>query len=65
MIQILYKEEAYTIIGFCMEVWKVLRYGFSEIIYKDAMEHEFVDNNIPYIREDELSVFLQRKKTKT
>jgi GxxExxY protein len=62
MSQILYKEEVYAIIGHCMEVWKVLGYGFSEIIYKDAMEQEFVDNAHPYIREDELPVFYKGKR---
>ena len=37
-----------TIVGYCMEVWKTLGYGFSEVIYKDAMELEFVENRIPY-----------------
>jgi GxxExxY protein len=64
MTQILYKEEVYAIVGYCMEVWKILGYGFSEVIYKDAMEQEFVDNIIPYIREDELSVFYKGKRLK-
>ena len=64
MTQILYKEEVYAIVGYCMEVWKILGYGFSEIIYKDAMEQEFIENTIPYIREEELSVFYKEKKLK-
>lgn len=64
MNQILYKEEVYAIVGHCMEVWKVLGYGFSEIIYKDAMEQEFVENELIYSREEELSVFYKGKKLK-
>jgi GxxExxY protein len=64
MAQILYKEEVYAIIGLCMEVWKGLGYGFSEIIYKDAMEQEFIDNTLPYIRESELSVYYKGKRLK-
>ncbi len=64
MVQVLYKEEVFAIVGYCMEVWKVLGYGFSEIIYKDAMEMEFVENTVPYLREDELSVFYKGKKLK-
>jgi len=64
MSQIIYKEEVYAIVGYCIEVWKVLGYGFSEIIYKDAMEQEFVDNTVPYCREDELSVFYKGKRLK-
>jgi GxxExxY protein len=64
MTQLLYKEEVYTIVGHCIEVWKVLGYGFSEIIYKDAMELEFIDDTLPYIREDELSVYYKGNKLK-
>jgi len=51
------KEEVYAIVGYCIEVWKTLGYGFSEVIYKDAMEVEFIQDLIPYKREDELSVY--------
>jgi GxxExxY protein len=64
MTQILYKEEVYAIIGYCIEVWKVLGYGFSEIIYKEAREQELIDNIVPHIREDELSVYYKRKRLK-
>jgi GxxExxY protein len=50
-MDILYKEEAYKIIGVCMEVHRELGVGFSEIIYKDALEIEFNKQDIPYIRE--------------
>ena len=64
MTQILYKEEVYAIVGYCIEVWKVLGYGFSEVIYKDAMEQEFIENTIPYTREDEFPVYYKDKKLK-
>ena len=34
-----------------MEVHKTLGKGFSEIIYKEALEYEFQMNDIPYSRE--------------
>jgi GxxExxY protein len=34
-----------------MEVHKNLGKGFSEVVYKDALEFEFRKNNIPYERE--------------
>jgi GxxExxY protein len=55
-MEMLLKEEVYTIVGYCIEVWKTLGYGFSEVIYKDAMEHEFIYNEVPHIREEELAV---------
>jgi len=35
------KNETYEIIGVCMEVQRTLGVGFSEVIYKDAMETEY------------------------
>jgi GxxExxY protein len=56
MIDLVYKNKVYTVVGVCMEVQKVLSYGFSEVIYKDAMEQEVIDNEINYARENELFV---------
>jgi len=56
MTDLLYKEEAYEIIGICMEVHNNLGAGFLEIVYKDALEYEFNKNNIPYEREKEYTV---------
>lgn len=53
---LLFKDEVYTIVGLCIEVWKNLGYGFSEVVYKDAMDLEFKRNIIPYIREAELLI---------
>ena len=52
----LYKAESYRIIGILFEVHKNLGKGFSEIVYKDALEYEFEINNIPYQREKEFVV---------
>ena len=49
-------EETYKIIGILFEVHKNLGKGFSEIVYKDALEFEFQTLNIPYEREKEYSV---------
>ena len=56
MEEYLYADETYTIIGLLFEVHKTLGKGFSEIVYKDALEFEFGINNIPYEREKEYSV---------
>ena len=50
------KEEAYKIIGCCMEVHKILGKGHSEIIYGDALEYEFQRNSINYSRETQYNV---------
>lgn len=51
MAELLYKEESFKIIGICMEIHKTLGMGLKEINYKDAMEIEFSEHNIPYERE--------------
>lgn len=50
------KDETYKIIGILFEVHKNLGKGFSEIVYKDALEFEFQQNNVLYQREKEFSV---------
>ncbi len=45
------REETYKIIGLAMEVHRSLGKGFLEIVYKDALEIEFGDNNILFERE--------------
>lgn len=56
MEEYVFKDENYTIVGILFEVHKNLGKGFSEIVYKDAIEYEFKQQNIPYQREKEFSV---------
>ena len=58
-MNIIYKEESYEIIGRCMEVHNELGHGFSEIVYKDALEILFKRYRIPYLREKEYPVYFQ------
>ncbi|WP_269221869.1 GxxExxY protein [Flavobacterium sp. IMCC34518] len=50
------KDENYEIVGLCMEVHRLLGPGLLEIVYKDALEIEFRNHNIPYEREKEYAV---------
>ena len=56
MENLIYKEEAYEIIGICMEVHNNLGAGFLEIVYKDALEYEFKKAGIQFKREVEYDV---------
>jgi len=51
MAEPIYKEESFKIIGYCMEVHRELGKGHDEVIYKDALEYEFVQNQIAFARE--------------
>ena len=56
MADLIYKEEAYEIIGKCFEVHNNLGPGFLEIVYKDALEYEFNKAGIPFEREKKYEV---------
>jgi len=56
MTKILYQLESYQIVGILFDVHKNLGGGFSEIVYKDALEYEFKKGNIPFEREKEYLV---------
>ena len=50
------EKEVYELIGLCMEVHSELGPGFSEAIYKDALEIELKKHDIPYQREKSFKV---------
>jgi GxxExxY protein len=56
MQELIYKEEAFRIIGGCMEVHRELGKGHDEIIYKDALQIEFGLKQIGFSREQEYVV---------
>jgi GxxExxY protein len=51
MKNLIYRDEAYEIIGKCMEVHSELGHGFLEIVYKDALEKVFFEDGIFFERE--------------
>lgn len=55
-MELIFKEEAYKIIGCCMEVYNTLGSGFLEEVYQESLEREFVRANIPYAREVPLTI---------
>ncbi len=56
MTQIIYKDESFQIMGILFDVHNNLGGGFSEIVYKDAIEYEFKKLNISFEREKEYAV---------
>ena len=56
MEEYIYKQENYKIVGICIEVQRILGAGLLEVVYKDALEYEFQQQNIPYAREKEYPV---------
>ena len=56
MSKIIFKEESFQIVGILFEVHNNLGGGFSEIVYKDALEYEFKNLKVPFEREKEYVV---------
>jgi GxxExxY protein len=64
MEKVISKEETYQIICICMEVHRELGFGFSEIVYKDALEIEAALKDIPIDREREFDIHYKGEKLK-
>ncbi|MDP2685628.1 MAG: GxxExxY protein [Aequorivita sp.] len=60
--KILYKDESYKIIGACMKVHTKLGSGFLEAVYEEALEKEFYNMNIPYLKQAKLNIFYNDEK---
>lgn len=57
MADIVYKEESYKIIGACFAVHNALGDGFLEAVYQEALEKEFIKQDIPYRKEVNLALY--------
>ena len=51
MSELLYKDEVFQLVGFCMEIHRELGRGHDEVIYKDALVVELSRAQIPFSRE--------------
>ena len=51
IMELIYKEESYAIVGACFEVYNVLGNGFDESIYHEGVEIELSSRNIPFVSE--------------
>jgi len=56
MNELLYKEEVFQLVGFCMEIHRELGRGHDEIIYKDALVVELSRAQIRFFREKNYEV---------
>jgi GxxExxY protein len=62
--EFLFKDESYLIIGCCMEVHKQLGNGFKEAVYQEALEMEFIENDLLFEREKKLRIHYKGKRLK-
>jgi GxxExxY protein len=57
MAELIYKEEAYAVIGAAMDVYYTLGVGFLEPVYHNAMIVELGRRHIPFESEKELELY--------
>lgn len=62
MTELIYKEEAYEIVGACMEVHNTLGSGFLESVYQEALTREFVEREIPFVAQWGIDVYYKDVK---
>jgi GxxExxY protein len=60
-MEILYREESYKIMGACFEVYNELGCGFLESVYQEALEWEFLDQEIPNQPQSELQIRFKKR----
>lgn len=56
MNELLFKEECFKLVGFCMEIHRELGKGHDEVIYKDALVVELGRAGIPFARENKYEI---------
>jgi len=57
MVEVLYKELSYAIVGAAMEVHRVLGPGFLEAVYEAALAHELTLQGIGFEAQKRLPVY--------
>lgn len=64
MDDFIYKDEGFKIIGCFYAVYNTLGPGFLESVYQEALEKEFIKNNILYKKEQKVEVYYDDDKLK-
>jgi GxxExxY protein len=56
LVDLIFKDEVYAIVGCAMEVYNQLGNGFLESVYQEAMEIESHQRNIPFIAQKNIAI---------
>ena len=59
---LIYKEESYSIIGACFELYKEKGCGFVEPVYQECLKIEFECQKIPFKAQELLDIFYRGQK---
>jgi GxxExxY protein len=52
----LYKEEGYTILGACFNVYKELGNGYLESVYQECLAIELINAGVPFVQQPKLTI---------
>lgn len=58
------KQEGYDLMAAAFEVYNEEGFGFLEEIYQECMEVELGDRGIPFVAQEELTVFYKKRPLK-
>jgi GxxExxY protein len=61
-MDLIYKDEAYWIIGACFEVYNDKGCGFVEPVYQECLEIELELRGIPFVPQVELEMYYKGRK---
>jgi len=61
-VDILYKDEAYQIMGACFEVYKEKGCGFLEEVYQEALEMELELQSIPFSAQQGIKLYYKGRE---
>jgi GxxExxY protein len=64
MMDIVYKDESYRILGACFEVYKEVGCGVLEAAYQECLELELVSLGIPFRAQSELGLMYKGRELK-
>ncbi len=55
-VELIYPDEAYAIIGACLEVYNVMGSGFLEAVYQKCLERELALRGIPFVAQQRIGL---------
>lgn len=64
MIEIMFKEEVYAIVGAAMEVHRDKGHGFAEPVYQECMEIELPERGVPCVPQMEMPIYYKGRRLK-
>jgi GxxExxY protein len=65
IMDLIYREECYAIVGACFEVYKEKGCGFAENVYQECLEIELALQNIPFQPQFELRLQYKNRPLKS